>query len=523
MRLLKTNRIPTTALLFLFVAPFTMLFYALYVFNPANIGNIYLYILQIIADGIALIILATLWLTILLDLIQPEYHKREVKYDAQWVKENKPTVDVLIPVAHEPLEVVRETVHNALYLDYPHTTYILDDGDSEDVKRLATEIGAEYISRPLHEKGYAKSGNINYALKSCKGEFFAVFDADHVPKNEFLTELLPFFQNQKVALVQTPQHYTNTDNFIAGGTAQAQEVFYKYVQPAKNSYNASFCVGTNMIYRRSSIDEIGGIALLDHSEDIWTTIALHEKGYESVFYNRVLAQGKAPDTIEAFFRQQNRWAQGGFSLFFTHNPLFIPSLTIDQRLQYFFTNIHYFSAFSVIIYLALPIIYLLFGIHPMNVGDSKGWLLHYIPYFVTIYFLPFFLLGKLKLSNICTSIASFYPYIQAFFAVVLKNKYTWIATGSGKTRFSIAMIDIWPHVFLLFLSLLSILIGWYNPQDEVTTMVTTFWVIVNSYLLFEFVKNGLLSEKESVVQGEKKKVYQKKVVTKPSFRLGLRA
>lgn len=490
---IKTEYIHNTALLFILIAPFTIAFYASYLFNPANAGNIWLYSLQVLADGIAILNLGALWLTIILDLVQPEYHKRELKHDIAWLDRPTLTVDILLPVANEPYAIIEKTLLATVAIEYPHETYILDDGNAPEIRKLAEKAGAFYVSRSSLEKGHAKAGNLNFGLSLCRGEFFAVFDADHVPKKEFLTELLPFFQNRKVALVQTPQHYINTKNFIASGTAQAQEIFYKYVQPAKNSYNASFCVGTNMIYRRSAIDHIKGIPLLDHSEDIWTTILLHEKGYETVFYNKVLAEGRAPESIPSFFRQQNRWARGGFSLFFTRNPLFIKNFTTDQKLQYFFSNIHYFSGFSILIYLVMPIIYLLFGYHPMNVGHSGDWLIHYLPYFITIYFLPLFLLGSLRISTISTALASFAPYLKAFISVVLKNKYTWIATESKKKTIGIIMVDIWPHVFLVALSLLAILIGWYNVTDFMTTSITTFWVLLNTYFLFVFIKNGLLA------------------------------
>jgi len=491
MRKIKTHKIHNTALLFLLITPFTVLFYASYVFNPENSGNIYMYILQVFADSIAIFTVTTLWLTILLDLIQPEYHKRQFNYDKSYIVDNPLTVDVLIPVSRESFEIIKMTLKAVVNITYPHNTFVLDDGHSKEVEALANELGIHYISRPKHNKKHAKSGNLNYGLKYCKSDFFAVFDADHVPKDTFLSELLPFFANEQIALVQTPQHYTNTHNFIAEGTAKAQDIFYKYVQPAKNSYNATFCVGTNMIYRKSAIDEIGGIHPLDHSEDIWTTIRLHEKGYESIFYNKVLAKGRAPETIISFFRQQDRWARGGFSLFFNHNPMFINSLTIDQKLQYFFSNAHYFSGFAILIYLILPIIYLLFGVHPMNVLHNNGWLIHYLPYFMTVYFLPIFLLNEFKISTISVSMASFAPYLKAFISVVFKTNYKWIATESESASLNIIMFYIWPHVLLIILSLLSILVGWYNPLDTRTTLVTTFWVFVNTYILFIFIKNGL--------------------------------
>lgn len=494
MRLTKTKRIENTALLFILIVPFTITFYASYIFNPVHAGNTLLYLLQMLADIIAIATVSTLWITILLDLIQPEYHKRNHKFDSEWLKKSKPTVDVLIPVSHEPIEFIEKNAKACMELEYPHETWILDDGNSEEIKKLASKLKVKYIARPKEEKGFAKAGNINYGLKQCHGEFFAVFDADYVTEKSFLVELLPFFENKKVALVQTPQYYTNTDNFIASGTAQSQEIFYKYVQPAKNSYNASFCVGTSMIYRRSAINDVGGIAMVDHSEDIWTTILLHEKGWESIFYNKVLARGRAPETIGAYFRQQNRWAQGGFSLFFRHNPLFIRSLSVDQRVQYFFSNLHYFSGFAIMIYLVLPIIYLLFGLHPMDIKHGEGWLVHYIPYFLTVYFLPWFLLGSLKMSTIATSMASFFPYIKAFFAVAFKSDYTWVATESMKKSFRPVMVDIWPHIFLISISILSLVVGWYSPTDMTTTLVTSFWVLMNAYFLFEFIKKGMLPE-----------------------------
>lgn len=383
----KTLKIPNTALLFVVAAPIVIFYYATYIFNPIHAGNLYLYIIQIGADIIAMTVVGSLWATILLDIIQPEHNRQDLKYHEDFL-DKKLKVDVFIPVSREPIEIVEKTLTAALNMDYPHTTHVLDDGDSEEVEELAKRLGIEYLNRPKENRRHAKSGNINYAIERTKAEFFAVFDADHVPKASFLKELLPFFENEKVGLVQTPQHYTNTKKFIASGTAQAQEIFYKYVQPAKNSYNAAFCVGTNMIYRRSAIEEIGGIARRDHSEDIWTTILLHEKGWESIYYNKVLAQGRAPESIPSFFRQQNRWARGGFTLFFEKNPLFVESLTLDQRLQYFFSNVHYFSAFAILIYLSLPIIYLLTGQFSVDLNYGQEWIFHYIPYALIIYLLP---------------------------------------------------------------------------------------------------------------------------------------
>jgi len=485
--------------LFLFVVPFTTFFYASYVFNPIHAGNMTLYVLQVIADAIAITTVGTLWLTILLDLIVPDHRQRDLLYRPEWVRLKHATVDIFIPVSTESFSIIEKTLRQVSSLPYTKKcVYVLDDGGSEKIRNLASTLGVCYFSRKKHERTFAKSGNINFGLRHAKGEFVVIFDADHVPHENFLERLLPFFENDRVALVQTPQHYSNTDHFIPAGTSQAQEIFYTYVQPAKNSYNAAFCVGTNMIFRRKALDAIGGVALRNHSEDIWTTIYLHENGYESVYVNEVLASGRAPENIPAYFRQQNRWARGGFTLFFYKNPLFVTGLTLDQRMQYFFSNIHYFSGFAILIYLLLPIVYLFFDIHPMNLRYSHELLIRYVPYAATVFFLPWFLLGRIRLATISTSIVLFSEYIRAFLSVIGKESYTWIATeGDERVTEKPIMVYIWPHVLFLALAFLAILVGWYNPADFSATILATLWIGVNSYFVFEFLNRGLIT-KETV-------------------------
>ncbi len=220
-----------------------------------------------------------------------------------------------------------------------HTTSILDDGKSDEVMALAAELDVGYVRR-ANNKG-DKAGNINNALKYASGEFFVIFDADFVPDPEFLYETIPYFENKNIAFVQTPQHYSNLDTLISKGASFMQYVFYSLIQPGKNRFNAAFCVGTNVVFRRSAVESIGGLYEASKSEDIWTSILLHEKGYESVYIPNVLALGKTPDNIRAYSKQQ---LTGAFEIFFRHNPLRRKvNLTVDQKLQYFVTCTHYFS------------------------------------------------------------------------------------------------------------------------------------------------------------------------------------
>lgn len=83
------------------------------------------------------------------------------------------------------------------------------------------------------------------------------------------------------------------------------------------------------------------------SEDVWTSLMLHERGWKSIFIPKTLAVGDAPETIEAYTKQQQRWATGGFEILFTHNP-FNPKrkLTLDQRFMYFVTATFYLTGIA---------------------------------------------------------------------------------------------------------------------------------------------------------------------------------
>ncbi len=478
-----SSKILSTTTIFLFSAPLVILLYGSFVFNPANADNKLLYIIQVMADVISILALLGLWVTVLLDVIVEGHHRSHHITPDSFLTKDKPTIDIVVTTAGEAIQTITKTLIAAVAMNYPHNTFVLDDGKDEEVKKLARKMGIGYVSRG--DRLHAKAGNVNNGLQYSKSDFFAIFDADQVPKKDFIIKLLPYMSNEKLAMVQSPQYFANTHSFIAAGTAQAQEVFYKYVCPAKNISNSAFCVGTNMIFRRSAIDEIGGIAR-NHSEDIWTSYLLHEKGWQTLFVNEVLAIGEAPATIISYFKQQRRWAKGGIGMFFNENPLRSTKLSLDQRLQYFISNTYFLVGFSILAYLIFPILYLLFGVKPLNTENGLTWALHYIPYFVLYYMLTWLFLGKLYLSTLATAVASFYPYLLALLSVIFETNQEWAATNAEKKNEDVIMKWVWPHVFLVILGVLSIFVGWYEARNFWTTLFNTVWVVINTYLLYLF-------------------------------------
>ena len=479
----RPTKLSSGTVILLLLAPFVVIFYLSFIFNSANIDNYNLWIAQVIADIISVVVLLSLWGNILLDVLTPNHHRMSISMADNFLNSN-PSVDILVPVYGEPLAVIQKTIEAIVNIKYPHTTYVLDDGKSATVASLAKKLNIHYITRTTMK--FAKSGNLNHGLLNCKGEFFAIFDADQVAQDTFLHETLPFMSDPEVAMVQTPQHFINEESFIASGTADAQEIFYKYVCPAKNISNSAFCVGTNVLFRRKAIDEIEGIASVNHSEDIWTSLLLHENGWKTVFLNKILALGQAPTTIGSFFKQQLRWARGGLSMFFFYNPLNSEKLHLDQKIQYASANFFYLVGFAMIVYIASPLIYLLFGIKAFHSDSAVVWLLHYLPYFVLYYSLTWLLLGRIRLSTISASLSSFYPYILALISIFFGISIKWTSTNTNdQTQDNFKWI--WPHLLILSVTAVSLVIGWIDPVEKNTTMYNSIWSIINAYLIYLFI------------------------------------
>ena len=293
-------------------------------------------------------------------------------------------IAVLLPTYNEGLEVLTPTIAAAVAMRLPHETWVLDDGDRPDVAALARSLGARYLTRPTHE--HAKAGNLNHALGLVEADFVAVLDADHVAEADFLVRTLGYFDDPRVALVQTPQEFYNTDSFEHDategrrargddGTADAdadeqrfheQTLFYRVLQPGKNRWGAAFWCGTGAVVRVPALREVGGVATDTITEDIHTTIRFHRRGWKTVYHNEVLARGLAASDAETYQLQRLRWGTGAMQVLRVENPLFVSGLSLRQRLAYAATLLGWFDAWRSLGYLLLPIAVVTTGAVPIR-------------------------------------------------------------------------------------------------------------------------------------------------------------
>ena len=402
-----------------------------------------------------------------------------------WMDGRVVTVDVLITVYGEPLDVIRRTAEAALAIRGRHWTWILDDGRSDAVQALASELGCRYVRR-LSNNG-AKAGNINNALTIAKGDYFVIFDADFVPLPGFIEQTLPFFETATVAFVQTPQTYGNLHNFISRGAGYMQSMFYRFVQPGRNAFNAAFCVGTNVIFRRAAIDDIGGMYTDSKSEDVWTSLTLHGRGWRSIFLPETLAIGDAPDTIEGYAKQQLRWATGGFEILFTSNPLVTRrKLTLDQRLMYFVTATHYLTGIAPGLLLLVPVLEIFFDLRPVSLNVGVGqWLLAYAGFYGLQIVLAFFTLGSFRIEVLMLAASSFPIYMKAFMNVIIGRDTAWSVTGASKraaSPFNFLTLQVVTFVVLVATTAVGIWRDVLNSQVAIATV----WAGLNTIILGSF-------------------------------------
>ncbi len=329
---------------------------------------------------------ATIQLFLMLNL-------KERRYDAQRnsiaVIEGifNPSVDVLIPTYNEPAFILRRTIIGCQALEYDNKViYLLDDTRRPEMKALAEELGCKYISRM--QNNHAKAGNLNHALSKINGEFIVVFDADFIPTSNFLTRTVGFFQDEQVALVQTPQSFYNADPIahnlgLENVVTPEEEVFYRQIQPIKDSAGSVVCAGTSFVIRRSALEKTGGFVTESLSEDYFTGINLSAKGYKLIYLDEKLSAGLAAENISAHATQRIRWAQGTLQAFFIKsNPLTIKGLRPLQRLAHLEGLLNWFASISRVGFLLMPLAYSFLGIIPVQ-ATVKEALYFLLPFYLT--------------------------------------------------------------------------------------------------------------------------------------------
>jgi cellulose synthase (UDP-forming) len=429
-----------------------------------------------------------------------------------------PTVDVLIPSYNESRAILEATLLAALQMRYPkekRKVYLCDDGGTDQKCNSGTEeaqlaarerrqeltalcqtLGAHYLTRPQNRA--AKAGNLNEAFKHTVGELVVIFDADHMPTEDFLEKTVGFFAlDPKLFLVQTPHFFVNPDPIEKNLDTFYQmpsenEMFYQVIQKGLDFWNASFFCGSGAVMRRRHLEITGGLSGETITEDAETAITLHSKGLNSAYISTPLLCGFAPETMGAFIQQRVRWAQGMVQILLFKCPLFIRGLSLAQRLCYFNSCFFWFFPFSRIIYLLAPIAFLIFGMK-IFATDWQTFAAYVIPYLVTVFAVSNYLYGKVRwafFSELYELLQSIYTIPAIFSTILHPRSPTFKVTPKGETlnRDFISPLAR-PFYILALINFGTLIVGFWRlfqvrtAVDAYPIAIALFWALVNCALL----------------------------------------
>lgn len=419
---------------------------------------------------------------------------------AQPVLEGR-TVDVFVPTFNEDPALLRATLEACVRMDYPHRTYVLDDGRRPEVEALARELGIEYIARP--DNRHFKAGNLNYAFERTDGEFVVVLDADHVPEPHFITRLIGYFHDERLGYVQTPHAFYNFDSFQARLDHKNRRyweeghLFYYVIQPGRNRWSCPIFAGSAAMFRRAAIRDVGYMATETITEDMHTGIRMNAKGWRSIAISDRLVAGQAAPDITTFHAQRLRWGTGNLSIMKYDNPLTVRGLGWAQRLCYLGSMLHWASGpFKLIIYLT-PIAMLFSGIPPVKefTWELLGMILIYLIVSLTTMKIVSNGYGSIINSELF-SMVNFWTQIKCVFRALL---------GYGSRHFHVTpkgaaavqqqrQKSVWPYIrpqtYLIILSVLALFWGWSRPvlgisDDLFKPVVPTVWVLLFFWLAYK--------------------------------------
>ena len=231
-----------------------------------------------------------------------------------------PRVTVQLPIYNEKY-VIERLVEAVAAFDYPRELLdiqVLDDStdETQEVAANCVEryrrlgVPVSYIHRDNRE-GF-KAGALQEGLKSAQGEFVAIFDADFIPPPDFLRRTVPYFVDQKLAMVQTRWSYINR-HYSALTEVEAILLDGHFVIEHSSRFRSGLFFnfnGTAGIWRRIAIEDAGGWQHDTLTEDTDLSYRAQLRGWRFTYLPEIDCPSELPVEMNAFKSQQARWAKG---------------------------------------------------------------------------------------------------------------------------------------------------------------------------------------------------------------------
>ncbi len=284
-----------------------------------------------------------------------------------------PEVTVQLPIFNE-VYVVERLIEAVANLSYPKERLqiqVLDDSTDETTQlalRKVQQYRAQGVDIELlhrEERAGYKAGALREGLKRARGEFVAIFDADFVPQPDFLLKTIPhFLPRPRLGFVQARWGHTNADySLLTMAQAIALDGHFVVEQTARQRSGLFMNFnGTAGVWRRRCIEESGGWQDDTLSEDMDLSYRAQLAGWEALYLPQVVSPAEIPPQIQAFKRQQHRWAKGTIQCALKLGPALLTSpFPLFKRVQGFLHLVGYATHPLMIFLLLLLLPLLLLG------------------------------------------------------------------------------------------------------------------------------------------------------------------
>jgi cellulose synthase/poly-beta-1,6-N-acetylglucosamine synthase-like glycosyltransferase len=300
------------------------------------------------------------------------HHKyRDVKHKQKKEIDTDSIVTIQLPLYNE-IYVVERLIDSVCEIDYPKDKMeiqVLDDSTDETVNVVAKKIKEKFdlgfdikhVRRQSRE-GF-KAGALKEAMKSAKGDYIAIFDADFLPHKDFLKKTLSFFADEKVGMVQTRWEHLNGDySILTKAQALALDGHFVIEQTVRNK--AGFFInfnGTGGVWRKKCIEEAGNWHSDTLTEDLDLSYRAQLIGWRFVFLKDFTSPAELPSEINALKAQQFRWTKGAIETAKKVLPLVWKSkvpLRIKLQATFHLTNNLVFPFILLAAILNVPLIFI---------------------------------------------------------------------------------------------------------------------------------------------------------------------
>ena len=245
-----------------------------------------------------------------------------------------PKVSLHLPIHNEPPAMVRMTLEALNKVDYPNLEVLVMDNNTKDpavwepVREDCERLGPKFRFFHLENWPGFKAGAINHALEqtAADAEIIAVIDSDYILSPDWLNCMVPYFDNENVGFIQSPQDYRDLDQSAFKSFCYWEYAgFFNIGMVQRNEYNAIIQHGTMTMIRKSALLEVGKWSEWCICEDSELGLRLYEAGYDSVYVKNSFGKGVMPDTMSGYMTQRFRWVYGAMQIIKAHWRSFLPS------------------------------------------------------------------------------------------------------------------------------------------------------------------------------------------------------